>query len=270
MSKVLCTPDLRSISSPARALRSPGRGVQSIRSPARGGRVEDVMAGSHSNVSQWRKACSTAARAEMQSGVREVHRERARLEDLRTELHCTAELLQVVRHDQAETSQRCEAMRETAAASARRVELIERTRDQLSEAHERQLQELSLEEDALEQKREGAEQRKAEFEGFLSMYKDKLGLAVTIPAAQTVRLTFTLIDPADRAREFSFSLGLALEGKDSSDTYSVSGCSPSIPNLRALLQCLNAEADTDTALPAFMCGMRKAFKRVATGGPQKH
>jgi len=279
MAKVLSTPDLRAISSPARAQRSPARAfrspgralrspscrLQGFRSPAREGRAEDASAGSVSIVSQCRIASSTAARGELQAGIREVRRERVRAAELRNELQSTKELFQDAQREKAESAKLRETMLQAAAASESRLDSLECTCGELEDAHEQQVRELQLEEDALKHKRDAAEQRAHEVRQFLGMYERRLGLSIEITAPETVKFIFKGLHPEDCARECSFVLGLVAGDASTTDTYSVTGCSPSIPNLRSFVSALNKEAHTNTAVPTFLCAVRQGFKNVATG-----
>jgi len=76
-----------------------------------------------------------------------------------------------------------------------------------------------------------------------------------------VRMTFSLLDAADPAREFAFTLGLA-QGEEKA-AYDVYNCAPMVPELRGLLAELNHKPDSAVALPRFICSMRKAFLKLA-------
>merc|ERR1711964_423075 len=96
----------------------------------------------------------------------------------------------------------------------------------------------------------------------MGTYKDRLGLAITRVAPQTVRMAFPLLDESNPQREFFFTLGLA-SGK-SSHEYCVFECDPDAPELPKLLEELNVNAASATALPRFVCSMRRAFLKLLT------
>jgi len=121
------------------------------------------------------------------------------------------------------------------------------------------------EERKLARRREIVDSQHAQAVKLLDTYKERLGLAITRAAPQTVRIGMSLIEEGDLQREFSFTLGLA----DSEDKccYSVRECTPCVPELPKLLEALNADASV-TALPRFVCAMRRAFLKhvsVASG-----
>lgn len=91
-----------------------------------------------------------------------------------------------------------------------------------------------------------------ELQKSLSFYR-KFGLNFEKVANQKLRLTFTLIDPRDHAREFWFSLQV-----NGHDQYRVDECSPPVEALPMLLANLNASND----FSAFVIEMRKAFKAM--------
>jgi hypothetical protein len=123
-----------------------------------------------------------------------------------------------------------------------------------------------VEEQKIAQQKEAADAQHAEALKLLGTYQDRLGLAIVRVAPQTVRMTFSLLDERDPAREFSFVLGLgasdASMDKDA-DAYHVAECVPAVPALPQLLSALNADASSAVALPRFVCGIRRAFLKLA-------
>merc|ERR1712039_491525 len=94
---------------------------------------------------------------------------------------------------------------------------------------------------------------------------ERLGLNVEVTAAQTVKIKFLLVDASDPSKEYSFllSLGHACDMVESSESYSVSACTPPVSNVRALVETLNSQIEIAAALPAFVCAMKKAFQSIA-------
>merc|ERR1712146_85394 len=64
------------------------------------------------------------------------------------------------------------------------------------------------EERKIARQREVADAQHAEALKLLSVYKDRLGLAITREAPQTVRMTLSLLVESNPDREFCFTLGL--------------------------------------------------------------
>eukprot|EP00418_Pyrodinium_bahamense_P067108 CAMPEP_0179099440 /NCGR_PEP_ID=MMETSP0796-20121207/45875_1 /TAXON_ID=73915 /ORGANISM="Pyrodinium bahamense, Strain pbaha01" /LENGTH=253 /DNA_ID=CAMNT_0020797239 /DNA_START=40 /DNA_END=801 /DNA_ORIENTATION=+ len=221
-------------------------------------RLEEAFAAVHMRTAQWRKDSARAAQQELQHGVEELRRERAGLEALCTGLAGTEQLTEAARRVKAEGSRLAEAMRRSADAVAQRAEAALGARDQLREVQGLRHKELRCEEEALAEQRRLAEVQEAAIEGFLGLYRERLGLAVSRAAPRTVRLAFTLLDEADPAREFSLTLSIA-----EPQGYCVLECCPQVPQVATLLEHLNCNADSPAALPTFVCGMRRAFRHVA-------
>mmetsp|Transcript_43110 Transcript_43110/g.134044 ORF Transcript_43110/g.134044 Transcript_43110/m.134044 type:complete len:255 (-) Transcript_43110:154-918(-) len=227
--------------------------------PACGGkRLEDVLATTQQRAAQWRKDGTRALQLELQLGAEELRRERAGLEDLRSDLQGAEQLTEAARKMRSEGERLAEAMCHSAAAVAQRAETAQAARDRLREAHGARQKELRREEEALAERRRAAEAREAEVAAFLGLFRERLGLDVSRVAPSTVRLAFTLLDEADPAREFLLTLGV-----DGQQGYRVLDCSPPVPQAGPLLERLNGSAGSPTALPAFVCGMRRAFQGAA-------
>merc|ERR1719454_735077 len=90
----------------------------------------------------------------------------------------------------------------------------------------------------------------------LRTYKDRLGLDISRVAPETVRMAFSLLDERDPSREFSFVLGL------SKDCYHVKDCALVVPELNKLLEELNNACCSVSALPRFVCSMRRCFLKA--------
>merc|ERR1712224_1109849 len=98
----------------------------------------------------------------------------------------------------------------------------------------------------------------------LAVYQDRLGLVITREASQTVRMSFSLIDESDPAREFWLTLGL--QESETKESYCIGECEPEVPELQNLLTELNQGACSATALPRFACSMRRAFSKLVKAG----
>lgn len=86
----------------------------------------------------------------------------------------------------------------------------------------------------------------------------RLGLDFEKIADERLRLVFTLIDPLDPARAFSFNVRVA--GED--DAYAVDSVSPPVPGVDALVAQLNASND----FSRFVQLMRRKFVEAAAAG----
>jgi multidrug efflux pump subunit AcrA (membrane-fusion protein) len=209
----------------------------------------------HQRVLNWRMDSLDAARSDAQHGLAELRRDQAALEALRNELASAAQLKAMAAQTQAESQKLLEAERRHCTTMASRVEQEMQTSAKLRDQHELRLRELDRAEAAVAEKRREAAERMAKLDAFLGLYAERLGLCISRIAPQTVRVTFSLLDEADPDRQFSFTLGLA-----SSTAYSVTDCSMKLPTLDALVRRLNCDPDSPSALAAFACSMRRAFK----------
>lgn len=221
-------------------------------------RLETVFAESSSRVQLWRKERLQGLQQEVQRAARELTAERAALQELYADLASTAQLTEAAVKLREEGARCEEATRQSAEAAAERSRSAIHARDRLCQAHEACRDELKQENNELAKQTRALAAQESEIERFLALYKDKLGLSIERTAPQTVRVTFTLIDEADPAREFSFVLGLA-----DSRAYLVTDCCPQVPQLKGLLARLNSDVGVASALPAFVCGMRRAFQEAA-------
>lgn len=70
------------------------------------------------------------------------------------------------------------------------------------------------------------------------------------------RFVFTMLDPDDSSRPFSF----LLQVEDSSNCYQVDECQPSLPTL--VVQTLEDQLNETDDMMAFCMGMRKAFEET--------
>jgi len=209
---------------------------------------------------QWRKDSLESARLGAQQGLSEIRRETALVDDLCRDLAGIAKLTEAAATQRKHCIQSYEVMRQSIDAAHERSDIVARVRDQLCEAHEVSYQELQYEKPICAQRRQSDDDLQLNIDRFLGLYRDRLGLDIARVAPSTVRLTFTLIDKADPAREFSFTLGLAAPG-----AYHVSDCTVMPPQLGALLERLNGDS-SPCALARFVSSMRRAFQELAGTG----
>jgi hypothetical protein len=221
----------------------------------------EAYAAAESRISQWRRDSTHSVGSELQRGLRELGRERAQLTDLRSEVAGAHNSVETATQLHADSELVAEAVHTSVAAADERAQALARTRDELLQQRDVHLEALRREEQEIATQRQTAEERQAEAERLLNTYRDRLGFAITREAPQTVRMTFSLLDKADPAREFAFILGIA-QGEEHA-AYEVSNCVPMVPELRGLLADLNHCPESAVALPRFVCSMRKAFFQVA-------
>ncbi len=89
----------------------------------------------------------------------------------------------------------------------------------------------------------------------VEFYTKRLGLSFEKIDADALRLIFTLLDPRDPGRRFSFTLRAT-----ETDAYTVDECDPPVAALPELLAQLNGEGND---LARFIQLMRREFKRLA-------
>jgi hypothetical protein len=88
----------------------------------------------------------------------------------------------------------------------------------------------------------------------VEFYTKRLGLSFEKIDADALRLIFTLLDPRDPGRRFTFTLRAT-----ETDAYTVDECDPPVAALPDLLRQLNAEGND---LARFIQLMRREFKRM--------
>lgn len=235
--------------------RSAAHAVEHNLQAGAGDCLDDIFAEPHAKLVAWRKDAIQASYSGAQRGMRGLLRERSRLEELSGDLAALEQERQGVLRLRAESEQLGHRVRQSAEAAARRADGVRRTREVIDRAQEECRQRLPREQEALADRRRAAERRGAEVDALLGLYSERLGLRCERVAPQTVRMVFTLVDPSEPAREFSFSLGL-----DESFEYSAFGCRPDVRDLDERVARLNSEGHSKCALPAFLCGMRQAFR----------
>jgi len=235
-------------------------------SPVGGGEsLDEVFAESQERLSQWRKDRAQAVHREAQRGLQELQRERSQLDDFHSDLENVSQLSEAAARLRAEGDKLGQVVRRSAEASAQRAEAVAHARDRLCAEQEARLQELKEAEAALASEEELRRAKGAEIESFLAMYAERLGLVIARVAPQTVKMTFTLIDEDELGREFSFTLGIS-----ETSGFRVFDVTPAVPQLDALLTRLQADPSSPTALPVFVCGMRRAFQDAANSMRPAH
>jgi hypothetical protein len=222
-------------------------------------------AAAESRLLQWRRDLTQTVGTEFQRSLRELCREHAQLTDLHTDLEGARSLAESALQDHADGERLVESNRSSLDAASERAQALARTRDELYQQRDSHLEALRREQQETEQQSVTMKDRVGEAEKLLNTYKDRLGLAITREAPQTVRMSFSLIDKDDAMREFAFSLGLGEIG----ESYEVRDCEPKVPELPSLLAELNSAAESRTALPRFVCSMRRAFLKRASSSDHK-
>jgi len=234
---------------------------------------DEVFGDAQTRLTQWRKDFVSASSFEAQQGLRDLCHDRGHLKDLEADLAGVQGLVEAASQLQAGGAWLAEVLHSSSEAAGSRAQAVARVCDELRELSETRRQELEEEERKNARQQEVADAQHAEAMKLLDTYRDRLGLAIIRVAPQTVRMAFSLIDECDLGREFFFSLGLADFGggghallSSAKEGYCVRECAPCVPELPKLLEELNADAST-TALPRFVCGMRRAFLKQASGAP---
>ncbi|CAL1169727.1 unnamed protein product [Cladocopium goreaui] len=248
--------------SPARAFdfdyRSPAR-VEGSPLPCRPGctdKLEEVCAAAQSNVREWRKERSQIMNSLAQRGLQDILKEEDVVCDLQADLAAVEELTEAARCFHKEGAKLGEAMLQCMKASGERAEVVAQAKDILRSANEDYQKELEAEERRLAETKEASKEQQQSIDEFLQRYSRSLGLKISRVSAQTILLSFTRINKAEPKKEFSVVLGLSKEG------YVASKCNPEVPELPRLLDRLN-EDSTATAVPQFICGLRRAFSTQA-------
>jgi len=220
--------------------------------------LDDIMATSCSSALQWRKERFLAHQADAQKALCELRRDRNAVEELKDMVSTTEGLAQHSEELQRASLRVQQVVRMSTQAAGARQELGQSVKDRLLQARDAQSQELQSAEAALNKQYEEADMRKEAIGSFFDVYKNKLGFTIERAAPAVVRVGFELLEEGNPQRKATFLLGMSDE-----KTYSVSECSPAVPPafLSRLLERLNRDPRDPSALPAFCCSMRKAFKR---------
>lgn len=230
---------------------------------------DDVIAMAEKRLVQWGKERLQAAQFDAQQGFCDINTERNRMEQCEDELARVKELARAADALKEDSLQIGNTLSRSAHVSAVQAQTLTEVKEQLDAAANHIVREADQEKQAFAEQRNKAEALRNEVDSFLGLYKDRLGLIITRSAPHTVRMAFTQIDEAQPSLEFSFTLGLRMPDSDKEDSdvsstcYRVSRCSPPVPELEELVARLNKSAGAEHSLAAFVCGMRRAFKRFA-------
>lgn len=224
---------------------------------------DEIYGDARARVVQWRKDFLSAASFEAQQGLRELHHEQEHLKDLNSDLTVIQGLVQVASQMQNDGARLAEVLNGSSEAGTARGQAIACISDELHRCCERQKEELQQQQQKIAEQREVANAQHAEALKLLDVYKNRLGLTISRVAAQTVLMSFTLIDDSNPTKEFSFVLGIADTGKTGCEGYSVCDCTPYVSELPTLLEDLNSHVGSATALPRFVSSMRREFIKAA-------
>lgn len=225
---------------------------------------EEVYADAQVRLVQWRRDLVSSASYEAQQGIRELRHEQEHVKDLRSDLAGVRGLVEAASHLKAGGARLAEVVYNSTEAASARADAVAGLRDELREQSETHRQDLRQYEEAIAQQQAAADTQHTEALKLVNTYADRLGLAISRVAPQTVRMAFSLLDEAKPLQEFSFTLGLACaEEAKGAESYRVCECVPEVPNLPKLVAELNADAFSATALPRFVCSMRCAFVKSA-------
>lgn len=222
----------------------------------------EIYGDAQARLTQWRKDVVSSASFDAQQGLRELCHERQHLTDLQSDLAGVQGLVEAASQLQAGGARLAEVLHSASAAATNRAQALAGVKEELQsfvKSYELQVQQ---EEHKIVQQQELADKQHDEALKLLSTYKERLGLAIDRVAPQTVRMAFSLLDEHDPEREFVFTLGLGQA--EGSEGYCVAECIPQVPEMSKLLEELNLNASSATALPRFVCSMRRAFIRLSS------
>jgi len=196
---------------------------------------------------------------EAQRSLGELKREKAALDDLAASLSATQGLAEEAAELQAASLRAQKVVELSTQAAEARCALGSEVRDRLLRAQSESAQDLALETAKLQEAQAAADRSADAIASFFSVYQEKLGLRIERAAPSVVQVEFSLLDAELPGQAASFKLGLS-----DPQTYCVSDCAPALPKafLEKLVDRLNRNPSEPSALPAFCCSMRRAFKRA--------
>lgn len=259
-----CSP----VSCHASAFRSPNHHLRSEASSRSGN--EELYQEAEARLTQWRKECVRATGSDAQQGLRDLAHERAHVKELQADLVSVQGLVDAASQLRVGGERLAEVLRSSVEAEGYRTQAVVLARDELRDKSAACARELQSEQRKIAKQRELAEMQQSEALKLLNTYSGRLGLSITRAAPQTVRLAFSLIDESHPEREFFLTLGLAAPGSSGPQcvgepaAYSIGECVPELQQLPKLLAELNVNACSSTSLPRFVCGVRRAFIKVAS------
>jgi len=224
--------------------------------------LDDLISTSRSQTKAWATRKMQVVRIEAKRSSEEAVASLANLEEVRADLKDHEHMAKAagdLEHMSVETGG---IIQRSMGAMEERFRFIVRAKEELNAMVEARSQESQCEKEKSAMKTLAAENKRAELERFLSMYRNRLGLTLVKAGSHALTVTFTKIDPCHPAREFSFSLRL---GEDPLEApYHAGDCAPPLEKLDDILEALNKEPDRRCALPKFFCRMRRAFKEICT------
>eukprot|EP00928_Gymnodinium_smaydae_P049834 TRINITY_DN3346_c0_g1_i1.p1 TRINITY_DN3346_c0_g1~~TRINITY_DN3346_c0_g1_i1.p1 ORF type:complete len:258 (-),score=62.54 TRINITY_DN3346_c0_g1_i1:134-907(-) len=224
-------------------------------------RIDEVFVNSCLQVQQWRRDKFALQQSDARRALHDLQRDAAAIDSLRDALAVTEDLARGATDLQASSARVAQVVQNAAQAAASRREAAASLGQKLVREREGKVADLAAAEAKLERRRESAEAAHSDIESFFALFKEHAGLSIKRAAPSVVQVTLTLLDPLDPDRECSFKLGLA-----DPVTYCVSDCSPALPSqlLSTLVARLNEAPMESCALPAFVCSIRRAFRRALT------
>jgi len=222
-----------------------------------------LYADAQARVVQWRKNVLASAGFDAHQGIRDLCHDREQLKDLQADLSGVQSLVQVASQLQACGGRLADVLQSSATSGTARAQAVAHIADGLRQSCDRCKQELQQEEHSTVQQQALSDAQHAEALKLLATYEDRLGLKIKREACQTVRMSFSLVDEADLDKEFWFTLRLGVSDEDTPEGYCVPTCTPYVPELAQLLAELNANSSSTTALPRFVCSMRKCFLKLS-------
>lgn len=201
-----------------------------------------------------------SAKFEARQGLLDLKHEHEHLESLEADLGGVKRLVDTASQLREGGARLVEVLQSSSEAGGSCAAATAHLRDELHSSCEENRSRLQQVQQSSAAKQAAADAHHVEAMKLLSTYSERLGLKIDRAAPQTVRMVFSLLDPKNPGREFAFTLGL-----DDSQGYCVKDCIPAMPELAKLIEELNATADSATSLPRFVCGMRRAFIKIAGG-----
>jgi len=223
---------------------------------------QEIYADAQARLAQWRKDMVGSATFDAQQGLRELTHEKEHLNDLQADLAGVQGLVDAASQLQVGGTRLAEVLQSATEAAGSRAQAMAGVKDDLHELVKTHELQVEQEERKIVQQQEAADSQHEEALKLLSTYRERLGLAIERVAPQTVRMTFSLLEEREPEKEFLFTLGLGQP--DGSEGYCVSECAPDVPDLAKLLEELNMNASSATALPRFVCCMRRAFLKLSS------